>query len=54
MAKKINKWESDDGHQYDTEIEALRADVDYWKRLYNQAKKLYEDAHVDDRVGYRG
>lgn len=35
MAEKIEQWKSDDDHIYGTEVEALRADVDYWKRLAN-------------------
>ncbi len=34
MALKVEKWKSDDGKVYDTEVEALRADAAYWRRMY--------------------
>lgn len=42
MAEKIIKWKSDDGHLYDTEIEAMKADTNFWKRK-TQAFQAIED-----------
>jgi len=31
MAKRVTKWESDSGKMYNTELEAVKADVAYYK-----------------------
>lgn len=32
MAKELTKWQSDDGKIYDSEIDALYADLEIWKQ----------------------
>jgi len=50
MAKEVTKWESDDGKTYDTELEALRADLAHWKKLNAELQK--EKPKKEDRMPY--
>jgi len=43
MAKKVIVWASEDGRQFDSETEALRADVEYMKTKIEQLEKCVKD-----------
>jgi hypothetical protein len=49
MAKQVSSWMSDDGRVYASEIEALRADVAYWKGLGERWLTLMKANEEKDR-----
>ena len=40
MAQKIEKWESESKQLFDSEIEALKDDVNYWRDKYFQVANV--------------
>jgi hypothetical protein len=38
LAKKVERWQSNDGREFDSELEATQADVEYWKGMYDNLK----------------
>jgi hypothetical protein len=45
MAVKVEKWKSPSGKEFDTEIEALRDEVDYWRALYHVTRSSQPEAN---------
>jgi hypothetical protein len=43
LARKIDKWLSDDCKVHDTEVEALESDVKYWKNRALKAENILFD-----------
>jgi hypothetical protein len=43
MARKVESWMGDDGKRYTTELDALRADVEYWKARAAHAERALKD-----------
>lgn len=46
--EQIIKWKADDGETYDNEVEALRAELTYWKNKAKMYKGLCEKNSFSD------
>jgi hypothetical protein len=51
MARQVTVWKSEDGKTHETEVEALRADVEYWKL---KAKAVKTIKLIDEEHNYSG
>lgn len=54
MAERVDKWKSDDGHIYDTEVQALKADVAFWKKEYQKATQQAKAVGPSSSYGSSG
>jgi hypothetical protein len=58
MARQRTKitWVSDDGKEYKTEIEAIRADAKFWKKQYEDYGRAvpYDDERIKSSYGSSG